>query len=331
MKKFFFAALAAVTVLFAACGGGQTPPEGPNVDPNAETTEMSIYSIAWYGDYYQNGTTNFFVQLLEDDVNYDGAYLMFDLCAATNDVVGTYTANTTGEAGTFVAGDGEQGSNLAYLVGGEIEGDVEGLSDGTLVVTKTSNGYKFVYTSADGKKVFMAEGAAEISNGAYPGEPMEATNFTVNATAAEAVYYGDNGYGGDEYVINFAGNFYAAIDLCGANGSSATAVPAGTYTVAGTGAPNTINPGMYYSGYLIPSIVYSSTDGQSVNEAWYIQSGSLTIAEANGTYTISGTLVSGAGSQITFNYSGAIACEDGSQQAAPRKAMRRDVVVKGRK
>lgn len=87
---------------------------------------------------------------------------------------------------------------------------------------------------------------------------------------------------------------------------------------------------MYYSGYLIPTIVYSSADGQSVDEAWYVQSGSLTIAEANGTYTISGTVVSGSGSQITINYSGAIACEDGSQQA-PRMAMRRNVVVKGRK
>ncbi|MCQ2349036.1 MAG: hypothetical protein MJZ98_00985 [Paludibacteraceae bacterium] len=329
MKKFFFAALAAVTVLFAACGHEPVGPT-PGVDPNAETVELSIYSIAWYGDYYGNGTTNFFVQLLEDDVNYDGAYVMFDLCAASNDIVGTYTANTTAEAGTFVAGDGEQGSNIVELAGGEADGDPEGIVDGTLVVTKSGNTYKFVYTSADGKKVYVAEGAAEISNGAFPGEPMEATNITVNATQAEAVYYGDNGYGGDEYVINLAGNYYAAIDLCAANGSSATAVPAGTYTVAGTGAAGSINPGMYYSGYLIPTIVYSSADGQSVDEAWYVQSGSLTIAEANGTYTISGTVVSGFGSQITINYSGAIACEDGSQQA-PRMAMRRNVVVKGRK
>lgn len=331
MKKFFFAALAAVTVLFAACGN-EEPPVGPTPggDPNAETVEMSIYSIAWYGDYYGNGTTNFFVQLLEDDVNFDGAYLMFDLCAATNDIVGTYTAATTAEGGTFVIGDGEQGSNLAQLAGGNIEGDPEGLADGTLTVTKSGNNFKFVYVSGDGKRVFTAEGAAEISNGAFPGEPMEATTFTVNATQAQAVYYGDNGYGGDEYVINLAGNYYAAIDICAANGSSATAVPAGTYTAAGTGAPNTMNPGMYYSGYLIPTIVYSSADGQSVNEAWYIQGGSLTIAEANGTYTISGTVVSGSGSQITINYSGAIVCEDGSQ-AAPSKAMRRNVVVKGRK
>lgn len=331
MKKFFFAALAAVTVLFAACG---TTPVGPTPGPSgdAETTEMSIYSIAWYGDYYGNGTTNFFVQLLEDDVNFEGAYLMFDLCAATNDIVGTYTAATTAEGGTFVIGDGEKGSNLAQLAGGNIEGDPEGLADGTLTVTKSGNNFKFVYVSGDGKRVFTAEGAAEISNGAFPGEPMEASTFTVNATQAQAVYYGDNGYGGDEYVINLAGNYYAAIDICAANGSSATAVPAGTYTAAGTGAPNTMNPGMYYSGYLIPTIVYSSADGQSVNEAWYIQGGSLTIAEANGTYTISGTVVSGSGSQITINYSGAIVCEDGSQQQSQSKAMRRaNVVAKGRK
>lgn len=325
MKKFFYLMLTVLGLGMVSCG---PQPPTPGVDPNAETVELSIYSIAWYGDYYGNGTTNFFVQLLEDDVNYDGAYVMFDLCAASNDIVGTYTANTTAEAGTFVAGDGEQGSNIVELAGGEADGDPEGIVDGTLVVTKSGNTYKFVYTSADGKKVYVAEGAAEISNGAFPGEPMEATNITVNATQAEAVYYGDNGYGGDEYVINLAGNYYAAIDICAANGSSATAVPAGTYTAAGTGAPNTMNPGMYYSGYLIPTIVYSSADGQSVNEAWYIQGGSLTIAEADGIYTISGTVVSGSGSQITINYSGAIDCEDGSQQA-PRKAMLHDIIVRG--
>ncbi len=327
MKKMLFAALAAVTMLFVACG--PTPPTpGPNQD--AETIELDFYNFSWYGDYYGNGTVNFFIQMIEDMTNYNGAYVMFDLCAATDDPCGTYTASSTGEAGTFVIGDGESGSNIAQLAGGEIDGDPEGITDGTLVISKSGNGYKVTYTSADGMKVYVAEGNVEISNGAFPGEPMEASTFTVNATQAEAVYYGDNGYGGDEYVINLAGNYYAAIDLCAANGSSATAIPAGTYTVAGTGAAGTVNPGMYYSGYLIPTIIYSSADGQSVTSAWYIQGGSLTIAEANGTYTISGTLVSGVGSQITVNYTGAIACEDGSQ-AAPRKAaMRRDVVKRGK-
>ncbi|MDO4190111.1 MAG: hypothetical protein Q4D14_00290 [Bacteroidales bacterium] len=318
MKKFLFAALAAVTVLFASCDNPEPEPE----PTPANAVECGIYGIAWYGDYYQNGTVNYYVQLIQDLDNLDGAYVVFDLCAASKDIVGTYTASSNGTAGTFVIGDANgSGSCIMELAEGSIEGDPVAIEDGTLVISKEGTTYKVVYTSADGSVSYVGTGDVEISNGAYPYESMDPTTFTANFTTVSATYKGNTGYGSDAYILVLDGAYYAMINMFAANGSSATEVPTGTYNGATSQAANTFYPGFFYNSSFYPSVIAVLDDSGYVQQVWYMVGGSFTIGGSTGAYTISGTVTSGCGSQITLNYSGDITITDDSA-AAPKMAPR---------
>lgn len=303
MKKLFSLAVVALAMMFVSCNTPNTP-----TPPATENLEMDVYFLEWYGDYYQNGTTNFVLQLMEDINTYSGTFIAIDFCKEGKAITpeGTYTASNTHEAGHFFIGDGNMGSNIGEMKDSWLEGDMEPIEEGTLVITQQSIGvYKCVFTYKNKEYVAIAQG---MSNGAYPSEPIDPITASFSGSTAEGTYYGTTSVGSKEYMasLGLTNGFVAMIDFFADETASPDVLPAGTYTFANNGAAGTMMQGRFYQGNLYPSIIYHITSTQAVDQGFYLHDGSLNVAYADGVYTITGTVVSACGSQLTINFTGSI-------------------------
>ncbi|MCQ2383439.1 MAG: hypothetical protein MJZ96_00970 [Paludibacteraceae bacterium] len=303
MKKLFSMVFVALAMILVSCKEPNTPSE-----PTTETLEMDVYYLEWYGDYYQNGTTNFVLQLMEDINTYSGTFIAIDFCKEGHALTpeGTYTASTTHEAGHFFIGDGNMGSNIGEMEDSWLVGDMEPLEEGTLTVTKQSVGvYKCVLTYKNKEYVAIAQGMA---NGAFPSEPIDPVTVSFSGTQASGSYYGATSVGTNEYMVSLGltNNFVAMIDFFTEGNSSPELLPAGTYTFASNGTAGTMMQGFFKSGNLYPSIIYHVTSTQAVDQGFYLKEGTLAVTYSDGTYTINGTVVSACGSQLTIDFTGSI-------------------------
>lgn len=303
MKKLLSIVFVALAMLFVSCKEPNNPPT-----PTVEELEMDVYFFEWYGDYYQNGTTNFVLQLMEDINTYGGTFIVLDFCKEGNALTpeGTYTASTTHEAGHFFIGDGNMGSNIGEMEDSWLVGDMEPIEEGTLTVTKQSVGvYKCVLTYKNKEYTAIAQGMA---NGAFPAEPIDPVTVTFTGNQASGTYYGATNVGTNEYMVSLglSNNFIAMIDFFTEGNSTPDLLPAGTYTFAANGSARTMMQGSFKNGNLYPSIIYHVTSTQAVDQGFYLKDGSLTVAYSDGTYTINGTVTSACGSQLTIDFTGSI-------------------------
>ncbi|MCQ2349039.1 MAG: hypothetical protein MJZ98_01000 [Paludibacteraceae bacterium] len=303
MKKLFSIIFVSLAFLLVSCGEQNTPST-----PAKETLEMDVYFLEWYGDYYQNGTTNFVLQLMEDINTYSGTFIAIDFCAEAGTIspVGTYTASNTHEAGHFFIGDGNKGSNIGSMKDSWLEDDMEPIEEGVLTITQQSVGvYKCVFTYKNKEYVAIAQGMA---NGAYPSEPIDPVTVNFSGTRAYGTYYGSTSVGTKEYMVSLGltNSFVAMIDFFADDNSTPELLPEGNYTFASNGSAGTMMQGSFKSGNLYPSIIYHVTSTQAVDQGFYLKDGSLNVVYSDDVYTITGTVVSACGSQLNINFTGAI-------------------------
>lgn len=117
--------------------------------------------IDFYGDYYEVGVNNFYLDLYEDIENGQGLNIFIDLLASTSatNFVGTYTPYYTSDSDsyTFIEGYTNEegyllGSWIATLANGEIsEGPLAPISLGsvTIAATNTDNVYTVTLNCED--------------------------------------------------------------------------------------------------------------------------------------------------------------------------------------
>ncbi len=132
-------------------------------------------SVVYYGQYYNDETDNYYVELFEDAESGNGGYFVLDLLAdyaTCVDHSGTFTAAEDFGINTFVAGYLEDGylagSWYAELEDGYATGVKAPLTEGTITVTLNSDGtqtYTFDCTDDIGNKITGSVTATPFSGG----------------------------------------------------------------------------------------------------------------------------------------------------------------------
>lgn len=279
-----------------------------------------------WGDYYDTGTNNFDLRLLENTLSFDSEgevqgegnyiYLDFSLPLTQNALIsGDFTISTTGETNTFYPGGYEISGGETFIFGtrlANIEGNTSTVSlikDGSFSIVK--NG-----------PLFAIAGELTIWNGeiiqfSYIGmieeldkreEPVE---INPNMTKGLLVYYGDayqtgtsnnfNLYLGPETVV-FEDSVWNGDILVLEFNTELTAtnsIPAGTYNMMG----EQITPF---------SLVYGYTNDSGDNwGTWFygestkkIKTGNMVVSNAGDIYTIQYELYDRFGSKIWGTYTG---------------------------
>lgn len=182
------------------------------------------------------------------------------------------------------------GSNTRYLVEKVDNGDYYSSIDvvgnwdgsctiqGSLVVNKGATNYAYKFTDA------------------YRQEPAK-SDFSVNAVNI-AAYDMINAYGYIELDLNTADGNYVALGFP----TDSYDIPAGEYEISRSGAKGTIYAGTGYIDNYTPVLSnYVADWGEKV---WHLVSGKLTVAYEAGNMKVTGTALSGYGSEITISASG---------------------------
>ncbi len=131
--------------------------------------------VEYYGQYYNDDTDNYYVQLFEDAETGDGGYFVFDLLAdyaTCVDHSGMFIGSESEGINTFMPGyldDGYlAGSWYAELEGGSATGVMAPLTEGTVTVTLNDDGtqtYTFDCTDDIGNKITGSVTATPYSSG----------------------------------------------------------------------------------------------------------------------------------------------------------------------
>ena len=131
--------------------------------------------VDYYGQYYNDETDNYYVQIFEDAESGNGGYFVFDLLAdyaTCEDHSGTFTAAEDFGINTFVSGyldDGYlAGSWYAELEGGYASGVMAPLTEGAVTVTLNDDGtqtYTFDCKDDMGNKITGSVTANPFSSG----------------------------------------------------------------------------------------------------------------------------------------------------------------------
>ena len=131
--------------------------------------------VDYYGQYYNDETDNYYVQIFEDAETGNGRYFVFDLLAdyaTCEDHSGTFTASEDFGINTFVSGYLEDGylagSWYAELEGGSVAGVMAPLTEGTVNVTLNDDGtqtYVFDFKDDRGNKITGSVTANPFSSG----------------------------------------------------------------------------------------------------------------------------------------------------------------------
>lgn len=279
-----------------------------------------------WGDYYDTGTNNFDMYLLENTLSFDTEgqiqgegnliYLDFYLPLTQNTLSsGDFTLSTTGEINTFYPGELAESDGETFTFGTRlinIEGNTSTISfinDGSFTIVK--NGTLFAIAGE------LTLGNGEIIQFTYIGmieeldKREEPVQINPNMTKGLLVYYGDayqtgtsNNYNlylapetvvfedsvwnGDILVLEFN------TDLTATN-----SIPVGTYTMMG----EQITPFSLVYGY--------TTDSGDNWGTWYygestkkIKTGNMVVSKTSDNYTIDYELYDRFGSKIWGTYTG---------------------------
>ena len=143
-------------------------------DIEVNATDWDVM-VDYYGQYYNDETDNYYVQIFEDAETGNGRYFVFDLLAdyaTCEDHSGTFTASEDFGINTFVSGYLEDGylagSWYAELEGGSVAGVMAPLTEGTVNVTLNDDGtqtYVFDFKDDRGNKITGSVTANPFSSG----------------------------------------------------------------------------------------------------------------------------------------------------------------------
>ncbi len=319
MKKLFYC-LAAVALVagLASCDKKEN---------EATTTEVEF--VEGYATF--NGTdyseANNFELVLYTDMTTDsegyfnskGSAVQIDLYTnggETEDgeiklVAGTYTLSADEDypAGTF---------STNYSTWCEVDDAGEqtgyGIKEGTVVIALSGDVYDIKINLVDSlgnTRIGTYNGAIEIDDGRtdfYANEPTDVESITVNAPADSIMAYDFGVYEGDVTrnldITIWDANTTVTLSLY--IDSAKHELVAGDYTFAEDYSDMTLVPGYAYWGF-IPVNSYVATD----DVYFYLEDGTLNVTLGkDSVYTISGTLKSHYGSEISVNYTGKIAIEE---------------------
>ncbi len=295
----------------------------------AEAIEFAEGYVSFYGTQYSETNNHMLVlytdMTMDDDgyFNSKGYALQLDLYTTDEELVaGKYTLSDDEAypAGTFSA---EYSAWVDVDDAGE-QTDY-GIQAGTVNIALAGDIYTIDINLTDSlgnERVAHYEGALEIYDereNPYDYEPTTPTTITVNAPAdsIEATNYGDYyDNGTDNLVLDiWDDNTTVSLSLYVANG--ATALPVGEYKFANDYSEMSLEAGSLYWGMFIVGS-YAATE----EDYYWLNDGTLTVSEADGVYTIVGTLKSYYGSEISVNYKGAVTLEvyDDADEAPAAKA-----------
>lgn len=317
------------------------------VDQRTFTFNQALSSN--WGDYYDTGTNNFDMYLLENTLSFNSEgeiqgdgnliYLDFYLPLTQNTLSsGDFTLSTAGEINTFYPGELVESEGETYTFGTRlinIEGNTSTISfikDGSFTVVK--NGTVFAIAGE------FALGNDEIIQFSYIGmvneqdkreEPVE---INPNMTKGLLVYYGDayqtgttnnfNLYLGPETVVFEDSVWNGDILVLEFNtGLTATnTIPEGTYAMITNLTTEQMTPFSMVYGYTTQSGDNWGTwyYGESTKK---IRTGNMVVSNTGDVYTIQYELYDRFGSKVWGTYTGApqyINATQSSSGAAPSYA-----------
>lgn len=116
----------------------------------------AVFAIEYYGDYYDNGTDNWMVYVMEDAETMNGAYFVLDILCdpAADSVAGTYLASKEYSANTFIPGYVEWGNNFysswyVDMVNGEL-GELQApITRGSFAIAIDGSNYTLTLNTYD--------------------------------------------------------------------------------------------------------------------------------------------------------------------------------------
>lgn len=309
-----------------------------------DTPEIALtQSVAQYwGDAYQNGTTNF-VLIFADEAgenyfNIDMLTAKFSDFASATIPAGTYPINETYKAGSCTIGGVVEQDNKNYAVGTYFmqvttEGKKFGfLTSGTVTIAKSDD----IYTvTIDG----MTDNNLNFK-GKYTGQ-IPITNKTSNSTLTgdykadlsgvakgDLIFYGDvleNGTGICQIVLN-----PKAADKDGLLAMFVIADPDVNEIAEGdyTAATSTLSPFNFLPGLL-------SDDGKSLQFTWYIGydkdgrltkyapaiDGTINVAKSGDGYKVTLDFIDDAGNKVTGDWTGSVTVKDGRTSASGLRSL----------
>lgn len=318
------------------------PEEKPEDKPNEDNVQDLVipdilFEGYYYGDYYEVGNGNAGANFIEGSLGVDeydeyvgtGTIVCLDLNFALPDdpdhaliPAGTYVMD---EAGTAEAGTwGLDESYIIKVVDGEAVYDYAGFTDGTITITETESGYKYVLdlTIDGGDKLSMEyEGPAKLKNSTEEGKfsNLSSDVKVSGLTQASMFCLGDLMEDGqsETWAISIGDKHYDLLTDYGPGYSmllyinlepGMSAVPAGTYSefidvnYAESYEVNTLIGGIsmwgMYMGcfYMCPALTEEAA----------LCKGSVTIDVTDDVYTITGTLYDGFDNAVSFEYEGEV-------------------------
>ncbi len=335
MKKLFYCLAAVALVAGLASCDKKDKEKNEGVTPTTtDTTEVEFIEgyATFYGTDYSEA--NKFELVLYTDMTTDsegyfnskGSAVQIDLYTnggETEDgeiklVAGTYTLSADEDypAGTF---------STNYSTWCEVDDAGEqtgyGIKEGTVVIALSGDVYDIKINLVDSlgnTRIGTYNGALEIYE-RYDYEPTTPTTITIDAPAdsIEAANYGDYYGDGVDNLALYIWDDNAAVELSLYVANGVTALPVGEYKFADDYSEMSLEAGQLYWGMFTVGS-YAATE-----EAYYwLNDGTLTVSEADGVYTIEGTLKSHYGSEISVNYTGAVTLEvyDDADEAPAAKA-----------
>ena len=331
MKKLFYCLTAVALVAGLASCDKKDKEETDGVNPTTPTTtdvEFAGGYVEFYGTDYGTEANNFSLALYTDMTadedgyfNSKGSDVQIDLYAEGGEdedgnitlVAGTYTLSDDEDypAGTF---------SVDYSKWFEIDDAGEqtryGIKEGTVVIAANGDAYDIKINLVDSlgnTRIGTYNGELDVYDereDPYDGEPTEAEKITVNAPkdSIEAYNYGDYYNSGTDNLAIYVWDDNTTVSLSLYVASGATTLPVGEYKFADDYSDMSLEAGeLYYSMFAIGS--YAVTE-----DAYYwLTDGTVNVSLGEDSiYTISGTLTSHYGSEISVNYTGKVAIEDNS-------------------
>lgn len=269
-------------------------------DPVVMTSASAIY----YGDSKETGTGYFQLDLKNDDESKILFLELFGDLATDTPVLksGEYQVGT-GNALTFIAGDGEEGSTYTVIESGQTT--VKQIAGGTFNISLSGSTYSIttLLTDVDGNEVeCIYEGAITIMDESDP-HVMEPVIFT----DASGDYYGnyyDNDCGNfDIYLESEKYSLFMETFSDKAENPDNAIMTAHTYTVVDNYANYTVIPGSYNAdrGTYVSAQI-TTDDGTK----YAIVGGEFDLALSGSTYTLTLDFILDDGREFTGSYEGAI-------------------------
>ena len=346
--------LGSILALSGACNNdnGTEPTPGPQPDPTPDPVQewgiemINTTKVLYYGDRKTPGIYNYFFGLCDSEFIQDeqgddaapegGKLVFFDLYSSVGAESfetaelpeGTYTLTEGGQPGTL---DPYYTRLQVWQNGKQVRVD---FSAGSLEVTNSAKGklLKAEFTLTDGETLkCYYEGALTFGDpdeGSDEGIPPITEPVDAEFVWGGGIYYGDEyGTGTDRFEISFTqtpvnaegimtgAGHNIVLSLYAEPNEAFIALPAGTYQVAGTYAPGTIEPGEFVLSY-IGSICAKVDDAGNAVAISPITGGSITVYETSGwSYDIEFNLKTDQGIDIKGRYNGEIELEDQSTPA----------------